>query len=252
MSEIEKIQDRIDEYIRGTMSDTDRVIFENEIRQNADLRHEVEVQSSISEAVQAVHLKQVLQGVEAELANSDNVYSSSREEKSPDSIAATLARGLYWRRFYQWAAVAATVAIVFFSGNSLRQSHRIKGFGNEYYAGLIAPSSRDGNSLDNMLSLSYSQIGTGDYELAEETLTKAKELIDEGLKVPVTDEVSEYEHSLYEMKRYDAEWYHALIVMKQGKYHNAKGLLKEIAAGDGPYVSEAKDILNQMYHIKIY
>ena len=252
MSEIEKIQNRIDEYIRGTMSDTDRVIFENEIRQNADLRHEVEVQSSISEAVQAVHLKHVLQGVEAELANSDNVYSSSRDEKSPDSVAATLARGLYWRRFYQWTTVAATVAIVFFSGNSLRQSHRIKGFGNEYYAGLIAPSSRDGNSLDNMLSLSYSQIGTGDYELAEETLTKAKELIDEGLKVPVTDEVSEYEHTIYEMKRYDVEWYHALIVMKQGKYHKAKGLLKEIADGDGPYVSEAKDILNQMYHIKIY
>ena len=252
MAEIEKIQDRIDEYIRGTMSDTDRVIFENEMRQKADLRHEVEVQSSISEAVQAVHLKQVLQGVEAELANSDNVYSSSQEDNGPVSIAATIARGHYWRRFYSWAAVAATVAIVFFSGNSLRQSHRIKGFGNEYYAALIAPSSRDGNSLDNILSLAYSQIGTEDYELAEETLAKANELIDEGLSAPITDEVSEYEHSLFEMKRYDAEWYHALIVMKQGKYHKAKSLLKEIADGDGPYVSEAKDILNQIYNIKNY
>lgn len=252
MKELENIQDRIDEYIRGTMSDKDRAIFEDELRRNADLSQEVKVQVSIADAVQAVHLKQVLQGVEAELANSGNIYSSSQEENGPVSIATTVARGLYWRRFYQWAAVAATVAIVFFSGNSLRQSHRIKGFGNEYYAGLVAPSSRDGNSLDNMLSLSYSQIGTGDYELAEETLAKANELIDEGLRVPVTDEVSEYEHSLYEMKRYDAEWYHALIVMKQGKYHKAKSLLKEIADGDGPYVSEAKDILDQMYHIKIY
>ena len=35
MSEIEKIQDRIDEYIRGTMSASDRIIFEGELRHNA-------------------------------------------------------------------------------------------------------------------------------------------------------------------------------------------------------------------------
>lgn len=251
MSEFEKIQDRIDEYIRGTMSDTDRAIFENELKQNAGLKHEVEVQSSISEAVQAVYLKQVLQGVETELASRGNVYSSSQEENGPVSTAATITRGLYWRRFYQWTAVAAAVAIVFFSGNSLRQSHRIKGFGDEYYASLIAPSSRDGNSLDSILALSYSQIGAGDYELAEETLTKAKELIDEGLKVPVTDEVTKYEHSLFEIKQYDAEWYETLILMKQGKYKKSKRLLNEIAEGSGPYASYAKDILNQMFHIII-
>ena len=61
MSEIDKIQDRIDEYIRGTMSANDRIIFEGELRQNAELRHEVEVQASIAEAVQAVRLKQLLQ-----------------------------------------------------------------------------------------------------------------------------------------------------------------------------------------------
>ena len=250
MSEFEKIQDRIDEYIRGTMSDKDRTIFENELQQNEELRHEVEVQSSISEAVQAVHLKQMLQGLEAELVNSGNVYSSSREENEPISIAATISRIHYWRRFYQWAAVAAAVAIVFFSGNSLRQSHRIKGFGNEYYAELVAPSARDGNSLDNLLALSYSQIGAGDFELANETIAKANELIDDGLSVPVEDEVSEYEHSLFVMKQFEVEWYHALVVMKQGKYREAKKLLKDIADGDGPYVSEAKEILNNMYHIK--
>ena len=64
MSELEKHQDRIDEYIRGTMSASDRIIFEGELRQNAELRQEVEVQTSISDAVQAVHLKQLLQQIE--------------------------------------------------------------------------------------------------------------------------------------------------------------------------------------------
>ena len=250
MSEIEKIQDRIDEYIRGTMSDTDRVIFENEIRQNADLRHEVEVQTSISDAVQAVYLKQVLQGVEAELTQSKQASPFTHEGKDKTSAVA-LPSYLHWRRFYQWAAVAAAVAIVFIYGNSLWQSNRIKGFGNEYYASLDIPSARDGNSLDSLLTLSYSQIGSEDYDLAEETLDKAKIMIEEGLKVPVTDEVSEYEHSLFEFKLYDAEWYHALIVMRQGKYHKAKSILKEIANGNGPYALGAKQILNTMYHINI-
>ena len=230
MKEFENIQDRIDDYIRGTMSDKDRAIFEEELRQDADLRHEVEIHVSIADAVQALHLKQMLQGVEAELAT----------------------HKVYLRRFYQWAAVAAAMAIVFFSGNSFRQFNRIKGFGNEYYASLDVPSARDGNSLDNTLALSYSQIGSGEYDLAEKTLEKAMTMIEEGLKVPITDEVSEYEHSMFEFKQYDAEWYHALIVMKQGKYRKAKSLLKVIAEGNSPYASESKDILREMYHINIY
>lgn len=250
MSEIDKIQDRIDEYIRGTMSAKDRTIFENELRKNADLRHEVEVQTSISDAVQAVYLKQVLQGVEAGLTQSNEASPFIHKEKDKTATV-VIPSYLHWRRFYQWAAVAATVAIVFFSGNSLWQSNRIKGFGNEYFASLDIPSARDGNSLDNLLTLSYSQIESGEYNLAEETLDKAKIMIEEGLKAPVTDEVSEYEHSLYEIKLYDAEWYHALIVMRQGKYHKAKSILKEIANGNGPFASEAKQILSKMYHINI-
>lgn len=105
MKELENIQDRIDEYIRGTMSDKDRAIFEEELRHDADLRHEVEVQVSIADAVQAVHLKHVLQGVEAELA------SDKGESTSP-----IITPKFYWRRFYQWAAVVAAVAVLFFSG----------------------------------------------------------------------------------------------------------------------------------------
>lgn len=229
MKELENIQDRIDEYIRGTMSDKDRAIFEDELRQDADLRHEVEVQVSIADAVQAVHLKQILQGVEAELATPK----------------------VYWRRFYQWAAAAAAVAIIFFSGNMWRQTSRIKGFGNDYYASLVAPSARDGNSLDSLLALAYSHIGNGQFDVAESALNEANSLIEEGLAAPVVDEETDYEHRLLELKQYDVQWYHALIIMKQGQYRKAKALLKEIARNDGPYASEAKEILDKMFNVKL-
>lgn len=240
MKELENIQDRIDEYIRGTMSDKDRAIFEDELCQDADLRHEVEVQVSIADAVQAVHLKQMLQGVEAEI-------TLDKEETTSKSITPNV----YWRRFYQWAAAAAAVAIIFFSGNMWRQTSRIKGFGNDYYASLVAPSARDGNSLDSLMALAYSHIGNGEFDAAESVLNEANSLIDEGLAVPVIDEETDYEHRLLELKQYDAQWYRALIIMKQGKYRKAKEILKEIAQDNGPYASDAKEILDKMFNVKL-
>ncbi len=228
MNEIENIQDRIDEYIRGTMSHKDRSIFENELRQDADLKHEVEIQTSISDAVQAVHLKLMLQGVEAELT-------------SPK---------VYWRRFYKWALAAAAIAIVFFFGN-WRQTSRIKGFGDDYYAYLMVPSPRDGNSLDSLLVLSYSLIGENNYEEAEKILYEANNLIEVELAYPVKDEETEYNHRLLVLKQFDVQWYQVLIIMRQGKYHKAKMLLKEIARGDGTYSSEAKEILYKMFNVKL-
>ena len=235
MSEFKTIQDRIDEYIGGTMAGEERAIFEDELRNDAELRREVMVNSSISEAVQSVHLKQMLKSVERELADSAKVTPQVPHVNN-------------WRWFYQLAAVAAVVAILFFS-NILWQSHRVKGFGNEYLSALVAPSVRGDDSVDNMLDLAYSQMIAGEYDLARKTIDTTMILIDEGLVAPVTDEISEYEHSSLMLKRYDAEWYKALVVMMQGNYREAKASLREIAKGTGPYVPEAKNILDNMYHI---
>ncbi len=240
MKELENIQDRIDEYIRGTMSDKDRAIFEEVLRQNANFRHDVEVQVSIADAVQAVHLKQVLQGVEAKLAlDTGEIYATSMASK------------FYWRRFYHRAAAAVIVAIILFSGNMWRQTSRIKGFGNDYYACLVVPSARDGNSLDSLMALAYSYIGNGEFDTAESVLNEANSLIDEGLVAPVINEETDYQHKLLGLKKYDTQWYYALIIMKQGQYRKAKAILKEIAQNDGPYASETKEILDKMFNVKL-
>ena len=232
MSEIENIQDRIDEYIRGTMSVNDRIIFEGELRANPELKHEVEVQASIAEAVQAVRLKQLLQEVEAGMAG-----APAKEEKKQKTFF------FFRRHVIAWASAAAAVAIIFFSGNSWRQTQRFKGFGNEYYAALVEPVARDGNELDNLLASSYALIGAGEYDAASANLEIARKQIADGLGLPIIDEESEYEHKVLQEKLYDVDWYEAIILMKQGKYRKAKEALRVIATSNSPYADNAKNIL---------
>lgn len=232
MSEIEKIQDRIDEYIRGTMSASDRIIFEGELRQNADLRHEVEVQISIAEAVQAVRLKRLLQEVEAEATG-----CNANHEIKPKTFY------LFKRPVLYWASAFAAITIIFISGNSWRQMEQIKDHGNEFYAKLVEPIARNGNDIDNLIASVYSLIGAGEYDAAIANLNEVRKSIMDGLAMPAIDEESEYQHHVLQEKLYDADWYGAIILMKQGKYRKAKEALRSIANSDSPYSNNAKSIL---------
>lgn len=231
MNELEIIQDKIDEYIRGTMSDTDRMAFEDELRHNTELRREVEVQNSISDAVQAVYLKHMLKEIEAASEQNDKIKSR--------------------RRIYLWVSIAAAIAILIFVGNMWWQAHRIKAFGNEYYAHLEYPVPRDGNQLDSLLATAYSFIGTEQYVEAENSLAEAGRIIEEGLRITVVDDETSYQRQVYELKKYDVQWYKALILMKQGKYRDAKGLLIEISQSESMYAEQSQEILDKMFNVKL-
>ena len=177
-------------------------------------------------------MKQLLQEVEARMAG-----APAKEEPNPKIFF------LFRRQVLTWASAAAAVAIIFFSGNSWRQKQRFRGLGNEYYAALVEPVTRDGNVIDNLLSSSYALIGSGEYEAAMANLSEAKKIIDDGLSLPTVDEESEYEHKVLQEKRYDVDWYEAIILMKQGKYRKAKDALRTIAASESPYAENAKIIL---------
>lgn len=243
MSELEKHQDRIDEYIRGTMSASDRIIFEGELRQNAELKQEVEVQTSISDAVQAVHLKQLLQQIEADMAPVTEELPAAASADGKGNRVVVVRPNVFWRQFLYWASAAAAIAIIFISGNYLRQSQRYKGFGNDYYADLVEPVARDGNELDSLLVSSYALIGSGEYEAASANLTEARKIINDGLCLPIVDDESEYEHRILQAKLYDVDWYESLILMRQGNYRKAKAALRTIAASNSPYAENAKIIL---------
>lgn len=240
MSEIENLQDKIDEYIRGTMSAEDKNIFEEELRSNANLRHEVEVQASIAEAVQVVRLRELLQEAEAGLSRD----ASSQQEKSKPVLNPIR------RKVLIWVSAAAACVLLFFIANSLVKTQRIKGLGDQYYAALVEPVSRDGNKIDSLLVSSYQLIGQGNFDLAIEDLQMARQLIETGLSVTGEDEEAEYLKAILNEKRYDADWYEILILMKEGDYNrDVKDLLMTISKSDSPYANDAQNILETMFNI---
>ena len=236
MSELEKIQDRIDEYIRGTMSAKDRTIFEVDLYHDADLRNEVEIQSSIADAVQVVQLKKLFDRVESEMHNEGKQDATNR---------------IFKKHWMVWTSVAAVFVLFVLGGNSMYQMYRVKGFGSEYYAALAEPTARGGDLVDSLLLLGYSQIGNGDLDIALGTLENASIAIGERLAAPVTNEETEYEHTMLQEKEYEVEWYRAIVLMRQGKVRKLKTLLKTIAVSSSPYADNAKEVLNQMFNIKI-
>ena len=218
----QNIQDRIDEYLNGTLTEADKAAFEKELLENDELREEVEAQRTIAEAVQAVHLRNMLEGVEVGLHRRHTL-----------------------RRVIAWTSSAAAAVAITLSGYSLRQSSLIKAIGSECFAELTPPVSRDGNTIDSLLNQAYSQIAANEYSIAASALTEARLLIDEGLKAQVTDDESRYRHALLQQHRYDVDWLEAVILMKQGRHRKARRLLESIAASPSPYSAKARNVLDR-------
>lgn len=217
----QNIQDRIDEYLRGILPEADKAAFEEELLENDELMEEVEAQRTIAEAVQTVHLRNMLSGVEADLR-----------------------RKHILRRIVTWASSAAAAVAIVLSGYSLRQSSLIRAIGTECFAELTPPISRDGNAIDSLLTRAYSQIAVNEYTAAASALTEARLLIDKGLDAPAADEESRYRHALLQQHRYDVDWLEAVTLMKQGRHRKARRLLESIAASSSPYSVKARNILD--------
>lgn len=221
MTDIEQ-NNRIDEYLTGAMSESERITFEEELLEDETLREEVEAQRTIAEAVQTVHLKNMLADVEADIR-----------------------RRRILRRIVTWTSSAAAAVAIVLSGYSARQSSLIKTIGDECLAELTPPVSRDGNTIDSLLTQAYSQITINEYIAAASALAEARLLIDKGLNTPATNDESRYRHAILQQHRYDVDWLETITLMKQGRYRKARRLLESIASSPSPYSSKAKGVLER-------
>lgn len=229
MSENYNIQDRIDEYIRGTMSEHDRAIFESELQLNPYLQKEVRIQSSIADAVQAVSLKRHLQDLEA-----------AHQKK------------LKTRRLtFRVISAAAAVIVLLFVGSGILQINHCRQAGRDAYANLIPEATRSSNPVDSILQISYTLLGNGFFSEAESLLVQASAIAENTLKAPIIDEASKYEHRLFQEKKYEVDWYTAIAIMSQGHVRKAKEVLTEIASSDSPYACTAAEILKSKFYKSI-
>ena len=254
-------EERIDNYLLGRMTEAERAAFERELATDADLKEEYECQKAIARAVQKVAMKDFLtqhaavrkiaeRPAAANIAESNaNVINlTSLFSRISEKVQGVFSSGQ--RIAWTLASVAAMVVAIVGSVNYTSTLHTMQGSGMLAYAELSAPVARDGNELDTMIEDAYVLIGEGDMDKATDAIEKAKAKVSERLAQPVETEEDEYEHQVLQLKKYDLEWYGAIVLMKQGKVIKAKRTLEAIATSSSPYADTARNELNNIFKVK--
>lgn len=239
-------EERIDRYLMGQMSDSEKAAFEADLESDPELRTEYEVQKSISHAVQKVALRDLL------------IQHAQERERVAANAADTVVnpfKGIQdWIRefFYSgqrvaWAfASAAAMFIAIIGGvNYTSTLHSFQRIGMLAYAELQAPVARDGNQLDALLEEAFESIGTEQYDTALDALGKARVLAQEIVSTPASSEEEEYEQAIARQKIYEIDWYEALTFMKDGKVFKARKALRAISSSDSPFAEMARKALKK-------
>ena len=236
-------EERIDNYLLGRMSEAERVAFERDLETDAELKEEYECQKAIANAVQKVAMKNFLtrHAAERQEESSNVVDLSTYFKQASGKIRDFFSSGQ--RVAWTLASVAAMVVAIVGSVNYTSTLHTMQGNGMLAYTELTVPVPRDGNELDALIEKAYTLIGTGEFDLALNTIGEAKVMANDTLDDPVVTEEDEYEHQVLQQKLYDLEWYEAIVLMRQGRVIKAKKALEAISTSDGPYAEVARNEL---------
>ena len=244
-------EERIDNYLLGRMTEAERSAFEQEIERNPDLREEYECQKEVAHAVQKVAMKEFLaqHAAQRKTEKANVIDLSDFFRRASEKLQVFFSSGQ--RVVWTFASVAAMVVAVVGGINYSSTIRSLEYNGMLAYTELGAPIARDGNQIDALLEQAYSHLGNNELDLALETIEKAKDMIDEAnstiTKYEMRNEEAEYEQELIKIKSYEADWYEAIVLMKQGKIIKAKRLLKAISESGSPYSSQAKDIIEKVF-----
>lgn len=239
MSVNDNIQERIDKYIQGKMSEEERLLFESDLSKDMKLKTEYESQKEIADAVQKVHLKNILMNAEEELRSSKTRKLRSIEDTE---TASHKIRHLNFS-LKRITSLAAAIIVIVFVGFNVYRTSMVKELGNECYSQMSAPVSRSDSPIEiNMLAI-YTQIGSGEYDKAKQNIQATYDMLSE-MRIEsesMSGEEKEYVCQIVLILQQDLEWYDVVLKMKQGKFRQAKKQLKAIANGDGKYNLERKN-----------
>lgn len=245
MSVNDNIQERIDKYIQGKMSEEEKLLFESDLSKDMKLKTEYESQKEIADAVQKVHLKNILMNAEEELRSSKTRKLRSIEDTE---TASHKIRHLNFS-LKRITSLAAAIIVIVFVGFNVYRTSMVKELGNECYSQMSAPVSRSDSPIEaNMLEI-YKQLGSGDYSLAQQKIQVTYDMLDE-LKTEsksLSGEELEYITQMLSILEQDLEWYKVILNMKQGKFRTAKKQLKVIANGNGIHKHDAETLLKEKF-----
>jgi hypothetical protein len=242
------IEERIDNYLLGRMSDEEKRLFEADLERDPELKEDFENQKQVANAVQKVAMRDFLEkhAEERQLAKRNAFELSEVFSRFSDWVKDYFSSGQ--RVVWAFATVAAMVVAVV---GGINYSSTVRSFENSgmlAYAELAAPIARDGNQVDVLIGKAYEQIGNVDYDGALATIGEVRNLINSSLEEEAVSEEECYEHEVLQMKLYDLEWYEAIVLMRQGRILKANKALKAISTSDSPYADAARNELNALFH----
>lgn len=181
---------------------------------------ERELEDRIVDAIRAKNAKNLLQQRER------RIVRAARQRKT------------FVRTFSGFAAAACVAfAVLHFNG-----VNTYKSFGDQYYSAIDMSVARGGGEVDSLLQAAYDQIGKAEYATAHENIDAAIALLN-AEQFDLSTEEGKYFAEISRQTLDDAQWLRAVALMKQGKRHRAKILLREIAASSSRHASEAQEIL---------
>lgn len=225
MNEFLDISERIDKYILGQMTDTEKIAFEEELGNNSDLNKEYQLQKEIALASQRIHFRRHIERVEGKLQ---------------------IMRRNRIRRLWSCSVAAAMIGICIL-GLDLKYSSQVKATSLACYEIMDAPVTRSGSTVDAMINEIYQALGDREHGEIETNIANVLTIINESLTKPVVSEEDRYTHEVLLMQKQDIEWYNALLLMKQGKVIKSRKALRNIASAEGRYAAIAKQILENDY-----
>ena len=212
------MEERIDNYILGRMSNEERQVFEKEMPVNSELQEKVALHRDIVRAMRIERDKEYLQSLERD------IKVQEMTERRRRTFAMRISS----------IAVAACLVLGVFVHFDTQSDYR------QYGLGIELAVSRGGGYSDKAAVA----INEGHYD-------EALSLIAEGEAKPfvcddTNPEIVEAERDEYQREQDELQWYKTVAYMRMGKYIKAKKLLKQIALSDSEYKDEAQAALDAL------
>lgn len=212
------MEERFDNYIKGQMSESERLAFEHELANNETLRTDFELYKEVVDAIQVRGAKEFLQGVERQIQAKNRRRKVFALQISSVAIAACLAIGVFL---------------------NLNYANNYRAYGDAIVLDISV--SRGEESIVNAVASS----------IEKEQYSDALSLIKTGEKQQpnfegwVGDELG-YAEQLFQTEQDDLEWCKAVTYMRMGKWYKARKVLRQIASSDSYYKEEALTALETL------
>lgn len=214
MEEKKTLEEYIDHYLEGSLSDEEKDAFELKMSKNPELRKEVALQRSIIRAVRNERLEKVI------LKEEKNIKKQKHTRKLVISFGSL--------------AIAASVAGFFY----ISQLNQYENLAEKYYESYtftpLPSRGEDSLYLTGADSVFFNAL----QDIENDKISSAIDKL-ENLKNSEPEMLAATEQSV--------NWYLALAYLKKGKKNKARAVLQEIEKSmNNEYIQKAKDLIKEL------